>query len=309
MDYYIYNPFSNTFRATIKKALKKSGSYDKDFVWQKIWGDQFSRNPRLAYDIATPVVIMENTYFDNPVCLLPESHDLVSQVIETNFEGVLTALNPTDNIFSVAIPKETKFNHQIIEGIFVCYSTKNDFENLYLSSFNAKYNLSLSTETIWINTNSEPILTIAYKDPNSTELIVITSPISKFSNVLSAISHEDYNKLAGFSDEPISADLSEQERKTQYEVVKFCLGFIVYISAHPDCLIDINNIKYPGLTKQTSKVTIKRIKQFFPRGKVRPHYRNLRDSRYYKNEWSSWPPGSRWVPVNMNTVMVQEESQ
>ena len=87
------------------------------------------------------------------------------------------------------------------------------------------------------------------------------------------------------------------------------MAFLVYISAHENTVKSIHDIKMQGVTKGEPKAMLHTMRHFKPVGLLRPHYRNLRDERYYHGEWAKWKRGSRWVPVNMETAKVLKQTK
>lgn len=305
MNYYLYNPVSFSIRAELKKGSKQFGYDISGQPWQRTWMD-FLTQGRLITDISTPLVFLENNWLKTPVCLLPESDALIKQLLDTNFEGQIKALRPFDEIFSIALPKETKFNGQKIQGLFVSYLTpdrKNEIVKMFNHDHGTKAQLNHTEK-------ADPQLTICYSDPNGHGKIVLNIDLWKLEWVLEAKTIEEYHALTGISDGSfIFYDLSkqEQEQQTQFEILKFVIAFIVYTSVHENAIEYTKSIKMPSSDKHTSNVIINKVKQFKPEGSVKPHYRNLRNERYYRNQWMDWAPGSRWVPVNMETVVVKNE--
>lgn len=301
MNFYLYNPVSFSIRSELKKGAKQYGFDISGQPWQRTW-IEFLNQGILHSDIATPIVFLENYWLKNPVCLLPESNSLIQQLLNTNFEGQIKALRPFTELFSIALPKETYFNGEKIHGIFVSYMTTDRKDEL-VTAFNKDH----GTKTVFNNPGKQdPQLTICYADPHGNGRIVLNVDLWKLEWILEAENLEEYHGLMGISTGSfISYDLSENEQKTQFEILKFVIAFIVYISAHDDAVEFVQNIKMPGSDKITSKAIINKVKQFKPKGTVKPHYRNLRDKRYYRGQWSDWSPGSRWIPVNMETATVK----
>ncbi len=303
MNYYLYNPVTFSVRAELKKGCRQLGVDISKQPWQKTWVD-FLNDGKLLSDIATPVVFLENHWLKNPVCLLPESDALIKQLLNTNFEGQIKALRPFTEMFSIALPKETKFKGQKIQGIFVSYMTP-DRKDEIVKMFNHDY----GTKAQFNNTEkADPQLTICYSDPNGQGRIVLNVDLRKLEWILEAKTINEYHALTGISEGSfISYDLNEQEQQTQFDILKFVIAFIVYISAHENAVKFVQSIKMPGSDKRTSNAIVNKVKQFKPKGTVKPHYRNLRNERYYQGQWLDWAPGSRWTPVNMQTVVVKDE--
>jgi hypothetical protein len=266
---------------------------------------QFLTEGIILPDIATSVVFIEHLWLKSPLCLLPESTDLIKQLKDTNFEGQIKALKPYDEVFSIAIPKDAEFNGQKVQGIFVAYMTPDRKREILLDfnkefGTNAQFNHSGSTD---------PQLTICYSDPNGPGRIVLNLDLWKLEWVLEAKDIDEYNALTGRSDSTFVAyDLSVDEQITQFEILKFVVSFVVYIGAHADAISPLHDVKIPGSSKQTPNALIHTVKQFSTGTSIKPHYRNLRHEKYYRGKWESWPKGSRWVPVNMSTASVEDVS-
>jgi hypothetical protein len=183
-------------------------------------------------------------------------------------------------MFSIAIPKDTKFNDQTIQGLFVSYMTP-ERKNELVGIFNKDH----GTNTI-LNQNEkiDPQLTICYTDSQGQGRIVLNIDLWKLEWILDAQSVEEYHQLTGLSvGSFISYDLSQQEQKTQFDVLKFVVAFIVYTSVHATSIEFVQDIKMPGSDKNSTKTSINKVMHFKPQGSVRPHYRNLRDEGSIKD--------------------------
>jgi len=233
---------------------------------------------------------------------MPESEGLVTQLLDTNFEGQIKALRPFVDVFSIALPKQTMFNGQKIQGLFVHYLTPERKDELV-----EQFNQDFATKTSLEGTGTGgPQLGICYQDPDGVGRIVLNLDLWKLEWVLQAEDIDTYHELTGVDTSVFSYDLSDHERRTQFEILKFVIAFIVYIGAHENSVAFMHDIKLPGSDKGAVPASIHQVHQFRPTGSVRPHYRNLRHERYYRGRWEDWVPGSRWIPVNMHTARVDE---
>ena len=301
MAHYLYPLLSNGIRADIKKHCKATGNKTGSQHWQRTYVKWLNEGI-LQADVSTPNVIYENRWAKNPVCYLPESGAFIPQILASNFEGQVKLLNPPEKIFTVAIPKTCHFNNQAIQGLFVTYLTgqeKKDIVAEYRHEHDAPINLSDDVD-------ADPQLSITYKDPDGDGRIVLNIEMWRLEWILSAKTIEEYHELTDRPETPgiFSAGLSVEEAETQFEIVQFVVGFIVYLSAHEDAVKDVKSIKMDGVSLNQEKMTLKTIKQWNSRGKVMPHYRNLRDERFYQRNWASWPPGTRWILVNADAKEV-----
>lgn len=304
MNYYLYKPLSYAVRAQIKKECQSMGVEYKSQPWQVIWG-QWLCEGVVAADISTPVVFLEQEWLESPVCMVPESHKLIESLARTNFEGQMSALNPRHRFFSIAIPKQHRFNGERIEGLFVSYRTHNEQARI-VDNFATKYNLPMEMQR---TTKTDPQLCITYKDPNGAGRVVLNLDVWQLAWVLEADNIDQYSALTRHRSEEVfyASNLSEHEATVQFDVLRFVLAFIVYMSAHEDCVLSVHDQTMEGSDKGTPRLRLETVKSYRVVSGISPHYRNLRHERFYQGEWSSWPPGSRWVPVNMDTEEVIEK--
>lgn len=157
------------------------------------------------------------------------------------------------------------------------------------------------------NISDQKLLHITYQDPlNGYQTIVNFSiKVSELGSILQSKSLDEY-KAYIYNSETTSGlfldavSLDEKDHEIQYEVMRFVVGFLVYISAHEDKLKPIESMKMRGAEKGSNPMTINYLPEFKSTGRKAPHYRNLRHERFYRGEYESWESGTRWVPVNMN---------
>lgn len=300
MDYYLYNPATYSVRAELKKGAKELGIDMTKKPWQYAWIDFLSKGLILP-DIVTPIIFQENNWLKQPVCFLPETDVLIRQLLDTNYEGQVNSLRTYASAFSIAIPKSTKFNNQSIQGLFVTYLTP-DEKNRLIDEFNRDYGTGVHGEQTGKTSKQ---LTITYADPAGKGRMVLNVDLWKLEWILSSETIEEFNELTGINtDSVINYELSTEEQKTQFQILKFVVSFIVYMSAYDECISEVHDVRMSGSDKHTNSVSVKTIKSFYEKGGIKPHYRNLRDDRFYQGKWSDWEKGSRWIPVNMETSKV-----
>jgi len=230
MNYYLYDLVSNSVRAQIKRS-QKANRVKNYGSWQKTWATLL-KDGVIIPDIAAPVLISEQIWLENPVCLMPESSELIEQILKTNFEGQVNALRSEYEHFMVAIPKSTRFNGEVIKGVFISILDPKR-KNTIIEHFANKYDAPIK---MTFNGSQEKNLCIAYRDPIGNGMIVNNVPVWKLAFILEAESIEEFGELTRKTtkDDIFSIDLSKKEQKTQFEVIRFIIGFMVYMSAHKD---------------------------------------------------------------------------
>jgi hypothetical protein len=310
MDFYLHNLIGNTIRADTKKYIKHFG-LKKETHWQKNWYECLENN-LIQPDIITPIVILESAWLNNPVCLLPESKELIQQIQMSNFEGQIDELKYPYKIFTIAIPKNVQFNGQKIEGLLVTALTATQ-KNVIAADFSKKFlndrKLLIGDPSTGNLTGEQVQFNVTYMDPSNNKAYITTNiDGSMLSSVMNSKTIEDFSIATTNSDNTTLSDsLNDQEKATQFALLKFVVGFIIYLSAHDkDCVKDIESIKMNGATKGTLPVQVETIRHFKSRGNSAPHYRNLRHERFYQGDYEQWKPGTRWIPVNMHLKSVEE---
>jgi len=301
MNYYLYDLVSNSVRSQIKRSTK-IGQIKKFSSWQKAWATLL-KDGTIIPDIAAPVLISEQFWLENPVCLMPESPELIEQILKTNFEGQVNALRSEYEHFMVAIPKSTRFNGEVIKGVFISILDPKR-KNTIIEHFANKYDAPIK---MTFNGSLEKNICISYRDPIGNGMIVNNVPVWKLAFILEAESIEEFGELTRKTtkDDIFSIDLSKKEQKTQFDVIRFIIGFMVYMAAHKDHISSVDSLKMQG-DKNTKPLVIKTIKHFTQTKSKSAHYRNLRHERFYQGEWETWEKGTRWVPVNMITKLVED---
>lgn len=288
MDYYLYELVSNSIRSSIKKGIK-AGSINKLGTWQRTWATLLAKRAIVA-DIASNILIHEQIWLNKPVCYLPENTALVTQLLKTNFEGQVDTLRCPRKMFMVPIPKGTLFNGQAIKGIFVSLlSVEEKYEMVeeFSQQFDAPIKFNFTDET-------GKQIGISYRDPFGKGMIVNNLPISKLRYVLACQTIEEFNELTKKTekDDIFCYELSRTEQQTQFDVLRFVVAFVVYMSAHDDCVQTVESLKMKGKNKSTA-YQINHIKQFKTSGKKTAHYRNLRHPRFYQGQYAKWEKGTR----------------
>ena len=303
MNYHFPDMLINDIRAELKKQFKSIGQH-KQFKakgWKQVWFDLLVKGA-MPQDISTAGAFTEFQWLKNPVSYVPESKELLDDLKDIKVDGIVGMSMAPADVFSVAMPKDYLVNNQSIKGCFVSWMSEESVirsMNDVAASCGYK-DLSMSAGE-WPYQNGR--FNLSYKDPEGFGRIVVTLSGSKIPQILLSKNHQEYSERVGESD--MGYGLSDQEKKTQFEMLKIAISLMVYMKAHTGSTYKLDSIlaKPVGMESKTRMSPIG-VKHFTTKRGVAPHYRQLRDQRFYQGEHSDLEAGSRWVPVNMDCYAV-----
>jgi len=311
--YGYYRPASLELRADIKRAIRNDEFYGfegipsfkefKKMKWQALWLD-LNVKGILGENMLTQIIFMENAWKNNPVCLVPESADLKETLKGIRIEGVLDKIKTPATVFTVSIPKGMLFNGEKINGCLVS-KTSHTSSNKMLRAMGEEYNVSGVPENQPVWDYIADRFTLTYQIGTEKMRYVANMCSSKLTNILSSKDYAEYESKLGRNS--MGDGLTREEITTQYELLRFVLGMLVYTSSGEGSITKIDSIYMdaPGETKKI-KVAMSRINHFKVRNGVSPHYRQLSAERYYQGDWHDWERGSRFIPVNMELSLVDK---
>lgn len=294
---YIYPLYQNEIRSVIKNGLKSAGML-KEFkrrAWQD-WFIELLSSGELIHDLSTSLVFNEEEWFKNPVCFCPKSETFIQTLLKTGFEGQLSSLRLPCPYFTLAIPKAARFGGETVRGLFVNCITAAEQE-ASVSRFISRYSVKPTTFVHESTVDRDvPLLTIAYQVSGSEARYVFRKTVPELNAVLQSKTIEEYKSFLAVDMQVVSFDLNKDELKTQFEIARFVIAMIIYLNAFPDSVEAVSNQRWDAAK---GKLTVKMMtaRDFTGEGKLQPHFRNLRDERFYRNDWAAWQKGSRWVPV------------
>jgi hypothetical protein len=288
----------------LKKAFKKEGLLNefKASVWQSIWLSLLREN-KLQQDISTQIVFMENEWAKNPTTLVVEDIALIESIEGIKIDGQLENIELPSRVCTIAFPNNCLFNGHKINGCLISKMAKAEGDacvSNMAKQFGVK-NVS-SVNGSWEYTADR--FTISYRDPYSTGSIVLNISSDKLADILNADSYKDYTEKAGQSS--LGLALSPSEAITQFELMRFILGMLVYVSANEKALSSVESL-FVDSTSANKKIKcdVFRVNTIRIRKGIDPHYRQMQHEKFYQGKWENWRRGSRFVPVNMELMLVE----
>lgn len=286
----VYSPFTFDVRACVKKGFKRSGTKSTPLhkqAYQKIYTDiMLTNDASLAgvttgspADKATHVLVHENIWLNNnPVCLVPESATLISQILKSRFEGLLDTLVPPWPMFSVVIPKETTFGGVYFKGIFVSVSTHQQRQS-YIDEYVKSYDISTKLHP---PVNQGTLLLINFKTVGKLALDCLLVDLAQIPALLATLAMSKRN-----------TDI------TKYELLRFVVGFLVYMTAFDNVVEDTGFLAMPQSGKHYNrKLSARQVRNVSTSKQTRFHFRNLRHPCFYNGKFKDRPRGSVWIAVN-----------
>lgn len=319
-DYYLYEFVSPRIRAELKKAFKHAGKLQEfnSAHWQKTYINLIA-DGAIPQDFGLLSVFDEHEFFKNPVCFRPESSEFIDKLssIKLTSEGILENVRTPADYFMIPIPKSHRFNGEKVRGLFICSNSINE-RTKSINDFTEKYGtqqLALkSSKEDRTEMFDEKYLTIVYleddkNNENSEEVgrITLRKSLSELTELLVVENYKDGVRVNEDTKKAVKVeDLTPGQYETQLQVLRFVLSYLVYMSAHPNAISESTSIQGSIKKGGQKKLIMSTVKNFIPKNSIAPHYRNLRDQRFYKGAWKDWAIGSRWVPVNMKDYKVDE---
>lgn len=271
-----YKPYTYLVRDAMLRTnkLKPGGKVARAFPYQRIFIEKDQN-----FQLSGELMIWEDKWLDSPVYLYPEDETLVNDIRRGEFHGRINNIDPTGldrrlSQFSIAVPSATRFNGESISGIFVSILHPSEVEQM-VKDFVKKYKIR---KRLFIPARESKVFQINYRLNDDTDTETVCEPLSGLL---------DY--------------MATNKNKTQNEVIKFVLGFIVYICAAENVIENVSSIKLPKKIqgrKTKKKPQSLRINYSGPRDGTRMHFRNLVHEKYYQlPEFQNYEPGTRWTLV------------
>jgi hypothetical protein len=269
--YSFYRPYTYEARDVLFKTmgLKVNSKVAKTIPYQKYFVEQTK-----VFDAASAYFVWEHEWLKSPLILFPESAELTTKIIKGNFEGKLTNVHSEFTHFSIAVPQEVTFGGKHALGIFVTIVSHQE-QVRQLNQFCIDFNVNRQFEIPFFE---QKMFTINYR--TSTKLAT--------DNVINSVS-QPLEQLLTY--------LEQNNDETQNEIIRFVLGFLIYISAFDDVIEDASYIKMPKKVTPNTKHRAYKVCHAGDRNGPCFHLRNLINGRFYKNDFKDLEPGTRWVPV------------
>lgn len=284
MSYSFYEPYSFAVRRSLKRVFREKGVKKQAWPYQKLYLDVQTETSTQSLNTAAYTMALEHAWLENnPLCLIPESASLVEQILHSNFEGQLDNLAAEYELFAIAIPKSSRFNTHHVQGLFVSISNAIQRES-YIAGFKQDFDI---VSPIYSPQDRGKLITINYKVGNDLVLDTFSAEIGRIPEVLA---------------------LLKQTNKTRFEVLRFVLGFIIYMSAFDDVVEDARYLNIPsiGYKQKIRQSKVREPSDTHGTGRqVRFHFRNLRHECFYRGEYEDLTPGSRWIPVKGAVKLVR----
>lgn len=271
--YSFYEPFTHMVRDSMLKTnkIKADSKLAKVFPYQKIYIDNEEK-----FTLDGELMMWEHSWLKSPLYLFPDSPELVTAILKGNFEGKITNIAPKYDQFSIAIPQKSKFNGVHIPGIYVSILSHDEAKR----QIKAFVNEIQIDKMILMPRKDDRVFHISYRTCRDGRTVAVSKPLSELMSYMETNTNE-----------------------TQNAVIRFVLGFLIYISAAPDSVEDASHIILPKRFQATfdsdaaAKPTSIGVHFAGDRKGTRFHLRCLMNEMYYQGEWEAYERGTRWVFV------------
>lgn len=324
--YTFYRSMTNQTLAMFRKSGKKSYKNMSDREIVKFMIDNIHLETGNAYLTLDFKTFLEEYWWGKcgNKAIFPESKDMVSRLIEAKYDcnqevitGALFSL-PFES-FVLAIPKGMDSYGVPIQSCLVTTGLFKNFCDDAIGGF-CKYLDLPNPNFVAPDDMGDDIrqISIIYKDIKTPELAVQSFMTSdRWAEMLACKSPEEYH--AKFANEETDLD----DSKIQLTLYRLIAGIGIYNTATN------GNFLIEGLPGKDNKLKIEcggdqRPKRSFilhqNAGMAKSEtsspgehhrtwfFRNLRDARYYKGDYSAMEPGSRWVFVPDTIVNAEIEA-
>jgi hypothetical protein len=264
-NYYLYTPVTFSVRSDVKKIIRQSNPEEIQIgPWQRQWIEMLECG-LITSDLTTPLTIVEHQWLKSPIAYLPETASLVTQLLKTNDTGQVKALKTPADQFCIAMPKSVRFNEQCIGGIFVSFvapCVSDQYKYQFAEDFDVPPRPDMTRNDI---DKIDPQLFIAYQVDSKGQHYVIRVDLWKLNWILEAETEEIYGELSGEIGANLFAEtLTPNEKKTQFELLRFVVAFIVYLSAHENVVSSTDNIKMTGAQKNSKPIELRTVQHIKP---------------------------------------------
>ncbi len=298
MKYSFYKTVSSDYKKGLRNAVKKRGGN-----WQSVWLENMISDKRQG-DIGA-CLMLEDAYADRPQVYAPIDSRLVNQLCSLKLSGVIESLRTPSPIFSIALPEKSEVSNRKLDGILVAYVAHEEIVEA-VRSFNNKFggNLNIDEDLNAPKYFDGKKLILFYTWPGTKGIKSAQASLIADSDDINAVIASN-NPDALSADTPsqsiFTKDSNDEELAFQFDVLKFTVSFIIYMSTHEDKVSKVGVFSGESINKgDINKYSLSVIPGFKENNGITPHYRNLRHERFYRGEWESWEVGTRWIPVGMD---------
>ena len=304
----------NTLR--LKKIMVKSGYKNaKKMTFAEIAAEVFDSD--FSNNLDKHLLVTEVLWnHDGRKVIFPGSDDFYGRLLSANFslDGD-ASLNLPYSTFILAMPSGFEVDGVRIPSVIVNFSTSQDRKSRYDKAADImKMPPQLHDDERLSHLDS---LAFFYQDPyeHKDVVVMVNQTPAQISSALKASSAEEYARILGDMPKefvsPIAMDPSSTDHVIQFAITKIIAGISVYLSVK-----GINKLE-EGLP-DGGRLTISNFKpelrySFFHLPQPSKHlpdyvhemtmstrswfFRNLRDAKYYQNQYKDLPSGSRWIFV------------
>lgn len=314
-----YSPLKTLLRNNIEQHLKdfgvleRKGKYSHIDILKQYIGMKVMTGQPVGGDMTDWVLFMEYQYLTSQrETIFPSSKEIIDMIVKSKFNvEQFDKIIPYADTFSIIMPDGYVSPSGVpIKSFMVQWQEENKVREEYrkicrLAGANTDFPPSENEGSM--------ILNVMYIDKDN-QAVRISGFNEDIKGMLSAVDKREndvYAKAVGIS----SAKLDDLETKTLQVMVKIAVGMSVFGSAFSDFFekgipkntklkkvgeVNLNISSLVGV-KLTDKIRVRRATS--PSGHMRGHhFRQLMSERYYRNEHSDKPVGSRIIPVEGSWV-------
>ncbi len=315
---------ANTYKKLIRKIDPSGYSKLKKMSNEAIMKDMFLADPyNMINSLDSPILADEMAWKDSGRHVIyPESAELVDRLLDAKFD-----FNHTGNIklpfgeFVLALPAGYQYKGVRLKGILVTIHPVKEIQNRFNKVLRW---IGFKDNAIQVHHNldntDESVLSISTLDNSGNNSTIRSSEsLGRLKYILDAHDYHEFNERLGRTSERVNytiIDLDEADQQIQFYANRLVAALAVYcIATEADTLkkgFPKGFLpKFDGkveLPKSSNNYVLKDViessgTKATTQSHVRNwHFRQLRDKRYYQNQYAQKPIGSRWVFVRESVV-------
>lgn len=310
-----------------KKLTKGANSKIEEFklIWSFVQSDNVEKDRKI--DLLKTSIASKECYWLNKkereVVFLPDT-DFVESLANTKFRDFdFSKINFPYDTFMLALPSDLTINGSVVSGLLISMGN-NDTLSMLDTDFINSIGIKNREWGYKVEEGNPRTIVINYVLDNESvngelvysSLIVTEDSLMDMLTVsdegLLELLDSGYNNLGGIN-------LNELELRIQQYIAKLVISLLVYIQSfgYDNVVVEglPDSLKPKGIRlgkEAKSGLNSVKIKNVFPRevgSHVRSaHFRQLRNERYYRNEYANIPVGERIIYVSESMVGLKGSS-
>lgn len=297
-----YQHYPSFTRRYVRSVMRSMG-LSKNAVPERELLGQILRDPAMVDSINGEIFLLEWLHGKEGQVIVPEPtlSSWLQEVKLSRVEG--NAWDWPYEFSTLSLPTKQTFAGHAVEGVMVAWVDSETLPGRY-ADFLSQH-VPRFKEAVLGNVGG-PWLIVAVHNPLDTRRSLDPSMLRaafRPDQITDFINQEAINPAEG------ARLMNGKEGEVLREVVRYVISLGMYLSAYPQAMspgvpawmknkhpenrkgIPFRQVGYDSTDRELQAAMLS------PRS-VGPHWRQLRDERFYRREWASWPRGSRHVLVS-----------